>query len=103
MKTTNRIMTPMKSLVFGLMVLGMASTAVPAAAYERNEAFVYREQREAQLRREHERRERERWEHRHLRLAYRPPYAAPYCFTRPGYWAWDSWQRVWVHPRTVCR
>ena len=103
MKKIRQMMGPMKSLVFGLAALGVALTAAPAAAYERNEAFLHREQREAQLRREHEQRERERWEHRHLRLAYHPRYVAPYCFTRPGYWVRDGWQRVWVHPRTVCR
>jgi hypothetical protein len=103
MKTIRRMMGPMKSLVFGLVALSVALTAAPAVAYERNEVMRHREEHAERLRRAHERWEREQWEHRNFRYAYRPPYAAAHCFTRPGFWAWDGWQHVWVRPRTVCR
>ena len=105
MKNIQRMMGPMKSLVFGLAALGVAVTAAPApaAAYDRDEAFRECAHHEAPSRQEHGRLERERWEHRNFKPAYRPPYVASHCFTQPGYWTWDGWQYVWVQPGPICR
>ena len=92
-----------KSLLFGIVALSLALTTVPAAAVqrERDEGFRggHREERQVP-----ERQNRDRWEHRDRdrRFAFRAHYAAPSCYTQPGYWAWDGWQQVWVAPQTIC-
>ena len=102
MRTIQRTMGTMKNVVFVLAALSVALTAAPAAAAQRgrDEGFRggHREERVI-----HERRPHERWEHRGFRFVYPAHYVAPYCYTQPGYWAWDGWQHVWVPPQTVCQ
>ena len=114
MRTLTRTMGTVTNIVF--VALTLALTAAPAAAIqrERDEGFrgwhreewqvtERRDNREAQVPREHRQWKHQRWEDRHFSFVSPVPYAAPNCFTRPGYWAWDGWQHLWVPPQTVCR
>lgn len=94
----------MKRGLLLMVALALALTAAPAAAARgRDEGFRggHREERRAHEERELPRHE--RWEHGGLGFVFPAPYAAPYCYSQDGYWAWDGWQYVWVPPQTVCQ
>ena len=94
----------MKRLLLVLVALTLALTAAPAAAEpERHEGFRSGQREGREWHEQHERREHERWEHRRFGFFSPAPYAAPYCYTEQGSWAWNGWRYVWVPPQTVCQ
>lgn len=98
-------MRTMRHRLLGLVALALMLTAAPALADSGRDGG-FRSGHRAE-RWEHQRRVREdewrhRWRHRPFGFRLSVPYAAPHCYTRYGYWAWDGWRYVWVPPRTVC-